>query len=69
MIFPKWSIITTRSPSPSKAIPKSALCFKVASLMVLGCVEPTSRLILNPSGSLPIAITSAPSSENILGAT
>ncbi len=34
-----------------------------------GAVEPTRRLMLNPSGSTPIENTSAPSSHSASGAT
>ena len=67
-ISPFPSTMMRRSPSPSSAIPRSALCSSTASASTWGLVEPQSTLILMPSGSTPTAITSAPSSENTLGA-
>ena len=48
------------SASPSREIPRCALCFFTANLILLGYVEPQLLLILSPFGFTPIAITFAP---------
>ena len=57
-----------RSASPSSAMPRSAPWATTASDMAWGAVAPTLSLMLKPSGLLPMAITSAPSSWNTCGA-
>src|SRR6185503_7231412 len=61
--------IIRRSPSPSSATPRSAPCSSTFACRCFGCVAPTPALMLMPSGSLPTATTSAPSSWNTGGAT
>ena len=42
--------------------------FRTACAAASGWVEPTPSLMLNPSGSTPSAMTSAPSSHSTSGA-
>jgi hypothetical protein len=69
MTRPRSSTISARSASPSSAMPISARISRTFFESASGAVEPTSRLMLNPSGSTPMAKTSAPSSHNASGAT
>ena len=68
-ILPFSSTISTRSASPSSAMPMSARISRTLAISASGAVEPTRRLMLNPSGSTPIENTSAPSSHKASGAT
>ena len=68
-ISPSESTIITRSPSPSSAIPTSALNSKTFSRRSSGCVDPQFLLIFEPSGSTEIPMTSASSSRYTRGAT
>ena len=67
--LPFSSTISTRSASPSSAMPMSARSSRTRRISASGAVEPTSRLMLKPSGSTPMATTSAPSSHSVSGAT
>ena len=67
MMRPCSSAITTRSASPSSAMPKSARTSRTLSHIACGAVEPQSRLMLVPSGVTPIGTMSAPSSHRHLG--
>ena len=66
---PFSSTITTRSASPSSAMPMSARISRTLSHSASGEVEPHLRLMLWPLGSTPILMTSAPSSHSASGAT
>ncbi len=57
--LPFSSINSTLSPSPSKAMPASALCSFTASFNVSRWVEPQFLLMLKPSFLSPIKTTSA----------
>ncbi len=61
-IWPFSSQITRRSASPSRAMPMSARYSLTIFCMAAGEVEPTSSLMLKPSGATPTRTTSAPSS-------
>ena len=69
MSWPRSSISTTRSASPSSAMPISARISRTLAPSAAGAVEPHSLLMLKPSGSTPIETTSAPSSQSAAGAT
>ena len=69
MMLPFSSAITTRSASPSSAMPKSARISRTLLHMACGAVEPQSRLMLVPSGVTPKGTMSAPSSHSTSGAT
>ena len=69
MIWPFSSTITTRSASPSSAMPISARTSCTLRIRSSGAVEPQSLLMLRPFGSTPILMTSAPSSHSASGAT
>ena len=64
-----WSTAITRSPSPSNARPKSALCKRTASLTTSGCVAPHASLMFFPFGRSFNTMTVAPSRANTSGAT
>ena len=66
--FPMASEKITRSASPSNEIPISAPCLRTSSPAASGKSAPQWSLMLTPSGSVPMAITSAPSSRKISGA-
>src|SRR6266481_1694609 len=66
---PRSSTRMTRSASPSSAMPMSARISRTLRHSASGEVDPHSLLILYPSGSTPMAITSAPSSHNASGTT
>ena len=66
---PFSSTMTTRSASPSSAMPMSARTSWTFLDSAAGYIEPQFRLMLTPFGSLPIATTSAPSSQSTFGAT
>src|SRR6266702_2242604 len=66
---PRSSTRMTRSASPSSAMPMSARISRTLRHSAAGEVDPHSLLILNPSGSTPIAMTSAPSSHSASGTT
>ena len=68
-LWPFSSTISTRSASPSSAMPMSARISRTFATKASGAVEPTRRLMLKPSGSTPMANTSAPSSQSVSGAT
>ncbi len=59
---PFSSQITSRSASPSRAMPMSARYSCTSRAMVSGWVEPHSALMFVPLGATPTGITSAPSS-------
>ena len=67
MTRPFSSTRTTRSASPSSAMPRSARARAPSRPAPSGAVEPTSRLMLKPSGSTPSVMTSAPSSQSAIG--
>ena len=58
--LPSWSTARQRSASPSRAKPASAPCSRTAACSGPRWVEPQPSLMLRPSGSAPIAMTSAP---------
>src|SRR5210317_1439032 len=60
MILPVSSHKIILSASPSRAIPKCALYFLTARLILYGYVEPQRSLIFSPFGLTPIDITFAP---------
>ena len=66
---PFSSTMTTRSASPSSAMPMSARTSWTFLERLAGWVEPQSSLMLKPLGSSWMAITSAPSSQSAAGAT
>ena len=66
--WPFSSAITTRSASPSRAIPTCAPSSRTLRQTVSGTVESHSRLIFRPSGLTAMAVTSAPSSQSAAGA-
>jgi hypothetical protein len=66
---PRSSAMMTRSASPSSAMPTSARISFTFWQSAAGSVEPHSWLMLKPSGSIPIAITSASSSRSASGVT
>ena len=68
-IAPCSSQMTTRSASPSSAMPMSAPRSSTVLARRAVSVEPQPRLMLKPSGSAPMAMTSAPSSHSTVGAT
>ena len=57
-----------RSASPSWAIPASAPCSTTAADSTSRWVEPQPSLMFSPSGSAPIAMTSAPARRSRPGA-
>ena len=65
--LPSWSTARQRSASPSWAMPRSAPCSTTARLSGPRWVEPTPSLMLRPSGSAPMTMTSAPASVNTCG--
>ncbi len=52
--LPFSSTITTRSASPSSAMPMSAFASSTLATSAAVAVEPTSRLMLKPSGLVPM---------------
>ncbi len=67
MTMPFSSTMSTRSASPSSAMPISARTSCTFFASASGWVEPQSRLMLMPFGSLPMVTTSAPSSQSASG--
>ncbi len=67
-VRPAWSTNRARSPSPSKATPRSQRASTTVRATASRWVEPQRRLMLRPSGSHPIATTSNPRSRSSLGA-
>ena len=65
LLFSSHKIIL--SASPSKEIPRCALYFFTAFLILFGCVEPQFLLIFNPFGIAPIVNTFAPRDLNNSG--
>ena len=63
------STASIRSPSPSKAMPRSRFSPVTRCCRARRSVAPQPTLMFEPSGSMPIACTSAPSSENERGAS
>ena len=65
--LPSWSTARQRSASPSWAMPRSAPCSSTARLSGPRWVDPTPSLMLRPSGSAPMTVTSAPASLKTCG--
>ena len=57
-----------RSPSPSNATPRSSRSSRPSAAAARRSVAPQPTLMFVPSGSSPIAVTSAPSCSNACGA-
>ena len=64
--FPSTASI--RSPSPSNATPRSRRSSRTSCWSARRSVAPQPTLMFVPSGSIPIAVTSAPSSSKARGA-
>ncbi len=61
--------MTSRSPSPSSAMPAAARTPGTVSCSRLGDVEPQPSLMLRPFGEQPIGMISAPRSASVRGTT
>ena len=64
---PSASQISTRSASPSSAMPRSASAACTACASCSACSAPTPSLMFSPLGDAPCETTSAPSSWNTCG--
>ena len=64
---PFSSAISSRSASPSSAMPRCAPCSTTWAQRYSGTVEPQPRLMLKPSGDTPTGTTVAPSSHSTVG--